>query len=163
MQVQKLVYFAHGWHLAIKGAPLINEQVEAWSFGPVIPSLYQEFRSYGNQPVTQPITYYLTCWPPGMENLDAEDFEVRPFVPAIEDDPIKAIEVKPLLDRIWDLYSVYSGTQLSNMTHSSNSPWTLVYNRYSGAIPKHTDIPTESIRDYFVGLAESKAKSAATR
>ena len=48
LKIQKLVYFANGWHLAIKGVPLINEQVEAWRFGPVIPSLYTHFERMGN-------------------------------------------------------------------------------------------------------------------
>jgi uncharacterized phage-associated protein len=30
MKLLKLVYFAHGWHLALKGEPLLNERVEAW-------------------------------------------------------------------------------------------------------------------------------------
>lgn len=37
MQIQKLVYIAHGWHLAITEKPLIHESVEAWTYGPVIP------------------------------------------------------------------------------------------------------------------------------
>ena len=34
MKVQKLVYFAHWWHLGITKNPLIRYQVEAWSYGP---------------------------------------------------------------------------------------------------------------------------------
>lgn len=35
----KLVYFAHGWNLAINQAPLIDDTIEAWPC-PVIPALY---------------------------------------------------------------------------------------------------------------------------
>src|SRR5277367_2017193 len=53
MQLLKLVYFAHGWYLADSGAPLIDEMVEAWRYGPVIPSLYHEFKAFGKNPITR--------------------------------------------------------------------------------------------------------------
>lgn len=37
MQLQKMVYFAHGLHLAnTKGEPLVKEEFQAWRYGPVI-------------------------------------------------------------------------------------------------------------------------------
>src|SRR5882762_236012 len=48
LQLIKLVYIAHGWYLALTQKPLISEQAEAWQYGPVIPSLYQEFKGFGN-------------------------------------------------------------------------------------------------------------------
>ena len=46
LKIQKLVYIAHGWHLAIYEEPLIVELVEAWKWGPVIPLLYHEFKNF---------------------------------------------------------------------------------------------------------------------
>ena len=51
MKIIKLVYIAHGWHLAITDKPLIEDYVQAWEFGPVIPDLYHEFKKYGNTPI----------------------------------------------------------------------------------------------------------------
>ena len=51
LKMQKLVYFAHGWHLALFGTPLIEEPVQAWQFGPVISSLYQEFKKFGSRAI----------------------------------------------------------------------------------------------------------------
>src|SRR5208282_4587731 len=51
LKLQKLVYFAHGWHLALRDQPLIDELVEAWDYGPVVPSLYHQFKRYGNQSI----------------------------------------------------------------------------------------------------------------
>src|SRR5947209_3400405 len=53
MKLQKLVYYAHGWHLALTGRPLLDEEIQAWSFGPVIRSLYNEFREFGAEPITR--------------------------------------------------------------------------------------------------------------
>ena len=47
MQAIKLVYFAHAWNLGFFQRPLIDEPVEAWKFGTVIPSLYQSLKIYG--------------------------------------------------------------------------------------------------------------------
>lgn len=53
MTIQKLVYLAHGWSLGLFDEPLIDDTVEAWEYGPVIPSLYNAFKKYGNNPITQ--------------------------------------------------------------------------------------------------------------
>ena len=47
MKLQKLVYFAHGWNLAISNNPLIKEPIEAWDYGPVISTIYNEFKLFG--------------------------------------------------------------------------------------------------------------------
>ena len=48
MKLQKMVYFAHGYHLARYNEPLIREEFEAWKFGPVVPSIYQSYKLYGS-------------------------------------------------------------------------------------------------------------------
>jgi len=54
MGIQKLVYFAHGWTLAIYDRPLISQRVEAWDYGPVIRDLYNEFKRFGSSRITEP-------------------------------------------------------------------------------------------------------------
>ena len=51
MQVLKLVYIAHGWNLGLNAQPLVNEDIEAWQYGPVIPSLYHKYKQYGSNPI----------------------------------------------------------------------------------------------------------------
>ena len=120
MKIQKLVYFAHGWHLAIRHQPLINEQVEAWAFGPVIPSLYRTFRAFGNQPVCAPRPQAGAEWIlPELPYYSTQS-------PSIDDDSSRAGFTKALLDKIWSVYGGYSATQLSNITHAADTPWSRI-------------------------------------
>ena len=47
MKLQKLVYMAHGWNLAIHREPLVKERIEAWDGGPVMRSIWNQIRDYG--------------------------------------------------------------------------------------------------------------------
>ena len=46
MHMIKLVYLSHGWMLGLRERSLINEAVEAWRYGPVVPSVYHRFKSF---------------------------------------------------------------------------------------------------------------------
>src|SRR5437016_1983852 len=51
LKLQKLVYYAQAWHLAILKKALINEDFQSWAHGPVIPQLYNDYRSNGWKPI----------------------------------------------------------------------------------------------------------------
>ena len=55
MQLQKMVYIAHGFNLALRDTKLYYEDTRAWNFGPVVPELYEELRQYGSNQVTEKI------------------------------------------------------------------------------------------------------------
>lgn len=52
LKLQKLVFYAQAWHLAIYGKPLFQEDFQAWVHGPVIPELYQKYKAFGWQPIS---------------------------------------------------------------------------------------------------------------
>ena len=54
LHINKLVFFSHGWNLGILETPLINEDVEAWKYGPIIPSIYYAFKKYVQKKVMHP-------------------------------------------------------------------------------------------------------------
>lgn len=108
MQVIKLTYFCHAWMLGLYGRPLLDEPVEAWQYGPVIPKIYRNLRRYGGGPVTQQIP-----------NVDA-DFD------AIELDLIEQVSSK---------YGRLTGPQLSTMTHAHGTPWYKVWRGRKTRIP----------------------------
>ena len=47
LKLQKLLYVAHMFHLGEEGGELINENFEAWMYGPVEPKLYRHCRGFG--------------------------------------------------------------------------------------------------------------------
>lgn len=42
IKLQKLCYFAQGWHLTWLGDPLFDDEIKAWRYGPVVYTLYRE-------------------------------------------------------------------------------------------------------------------------
>ncbi len=128
MQLQKLVFFAHGWHLALKGEPLINTDVKAWNFGPVIPPLYRALKQFGNGTVQGPIT--------------KEDSDSVP-----PEDPF----VQSLLRRVWDVYGHLTGGQMSTLTHEEGSPWDVTFKK-----KPYEQIPDELIASHFKSLQKKQ-------
>lgn len=55
LKLQKLVYYAQAWHIALHDEPLFEEDFQAWVHGPVIPSLYQKYKSFGWQPISEDV------------------------------------------------------------------------------------------------------------
>lgn len=51
LEMQKLLYIAHMFHLGRAGEPLISDRFEAWDYGPVQPSLYHKAKIYGSSHV----------------------------------------------------------------------------------------------------------------
>ncbi len=153
LKVEMLVYLANGWHIAIIGEPLIDEQVEAWRYGPVIPSLHHAFHPPGDQPIDEPASYLV---PPGLEATTPEAIEEA--IPTIDTTSAPDLDsVHALLDRVWQVYGRYTSIELSNMADEPGSPWDQVNKQHGGQIPKRTDIPVELMREHFRGLARKKA------
>ena len=96
LKLQKLLYYEQGYHLAVFGTPLFDEDIEAWMYGPVVPSVYEHFKDYGNK---------------GIEG----DF---PNIALTEKE-------ENLFEDVYDTYCELSAIGLMRQTHSE-SPWTSV-------------------------------------
>jgi uncharacterized phage-associated protein len=147
LHVQKLVYIAHGFNLALYGEPLIDEQFQAWEFGPIAPDLYRALRHYGSGPVTRLIrrgeaSYWIegdTGW------SDTGGLSATASSTGFQ--PVTEVLVGPersVVDRIWHDFHEYEGFQLSALTHGQRSPWKHFYKR-----GKTEPIPNNSIKLYF--------------
>ena len=50
LKLQKLLYYAQAWHLALYGEPLFRDRIEAWVHGPVVPPVFGAFKHNKWQP-----------------------------------------------------------------------------------------------------------------
>ena len=138
LKIQKLVYLAHGWHLAYFEEPLVDDEyAEAWQYGPVFASLYHEFKYRGRSPIAKLAT-----------ELDFETLEISTPKIAKSDK-----QVRKLLDRIWEVHGKYSGGQLSRMTHKKGSPWEQTRGK-EGGNKKNSNIDDGLIMEYYQKLRD---------
>jgi uncharacterized phage-associated protein len=138
MKLIKLTYIAHGWHLGILNSELIDEPVFAWKYGPVVQSIYQDFKGYGDNQISE---LYLEngCYPMASE------------------------EIQPFLNKIWDEYKGFSGVELSAMTHRAGTPWDIIWNQRGGKNTKNAIIPNDLIKEHYrskIALANGPAENA---
>ncbi len=53
LKLQKLVYYAQAWALALNSKSLFEEDLEAWTHGPVVRSIYNEFKDHSSDAIPQ--------------------------------------------------------------------------------------------------------------
>ena len=51
LQLQKMLYFCHALMLGCYGRPLLNQQFQAWQYGPVMASVYDTMKGSGDLPI----------------------------------------------------------------------------------------------------------------
>ncbi|MBD2384884.1 SocA family protein [Cylindrospermum sp. FACHB-282] len=95
LKLQKLLYYAQGFHLALYDKPLFSEPIEAWRYGPVVPEVYHEYKNCGSDAIPIP------------EDIDFSKFNEQ------------TVE---LLNEVYNVYGQFSAWKLRNMTHNED-PW----------------------------------------
>lgn len=107
LKLQKLVYYAQGFYSAIFGKSLFENEIEAWTHGPVIPSLYHAYKHYGSNKITVPAGF-------DMQLLTQDEID--------------------LVAEVYEVFGQYSAWKLRDMTHEE-SPW-LNHESNASIIPK---------------------------
>jgi uncharacterized phage-associated protein len=87
LKLQKVLYYAQGYHLAAFDTPLFDDEIQAWQHGPVAPKIYHKYKS-SSQVLESEISAF--SLPEGLVKF---------------------------LDNILDVYGRYSAWQLREMTH----------------------------------------------
>ena len=110
MKLIKLMYIAQGLSLSLLERPIFrNDAIEAWKFGPVIPSVYHEFKHFKSDPITSKSVILDSDWSHSSE-------------PTLSNE-----EDRKIVLLTWQLYRVISAKDLVNLTHMPGTPWSLTY------------------------------------
>ena len=138
MQLQELVYIAHGWCLAISGQPLTGDRPEALDHGPEYRRLADALARWGIDPVTR-VVDSRTAAGKGTETdaTQSGGAELSKF----EQD---------ILERIYADYGNLDIRKLAQVTRSEGTPW---YAVYDGGAGKNRDIPHNLIKAQFAHVA----------
>lgn len=140
MELQKHTFFAHAWYLGNTESPLINDEVQAWKFGPVIPQMYHAFKGFGNNPIDKYGVEY-----------DKERCEL--VVPKLGEDDSN---LRVFLRRIWDAYKGFNAGRLSSISHEVGGPWHQVYQESVGGVVKNLVIPNNIIANFYKQLLQKR-------
>lgn len=100
MKLNKLLFFAQAISLQKYGKPLFDDPIEAWTHGPVVPTVYHTFKNNGRNSI--PYTYG-AC---NRADLSEQELDV-------------------LMDVYREYAKNYTAGFLRNLTHQSGTPWSL--------------------------------------
>lgn len=120
LKLQKLLYLAQGYSYAFYDRPLFDEEMEAWVHGPVVPSVYHQYKCFTYSPIG--INYNLP-------EFDEETLEV--------------------LNYVKDNYSKYDSKFLEEMTHNQE-PWLLSREGLDPDERSDKTIYKQNIANYFI-------------
>jgi uncharacterized phage-associated protein len=96
LKLQKLLYYAQGFHLALYGCPLFEEAIYAWEHGPVIQQVYHRFKHLGSASLPPPENHHST-------------------------DILAPKQLELIID-VNTVYGQFSAWKLRDMTHNEQ-PW----------------------------------------
>lgn len=130
MQLIKLVYIAQGFMLGKHGRPLIDEPVEAWQYGPVVPSVYHAVKHFRSAPIID-----VPGAPPGYaftrDECDTMDFVAKNYGP-------------------------HNGITLSTATHQPGTPWDQTWRTWG----KNAEISNDLIESFYGEILKKEKHSA---
>lgn len=142
LSLQKLLFFAHAWHLAQFDRPLVLGTFQAWQFGPVLRAVYDSFRTAGKKPIGIRAT-----------KLDLTTGTYIVCAEALSD------EVQELVLAVMSSGANLPAWYLSELTHRQGSPWNVIWDKACDEVNVGMKIPNELIRRYFLTSAAPLPRS----
>lgn len=107
LKLQKILYFIQAYFLKDTGGPCFADEIRAWDYGPVVPSVHGIYKVYGNANIPN------TGNRDVLADISAED--------------------KLLLDIVVDSAAQYSASSLAELTQRQ-APWKAAYGKSDNII-----------------------------
>ncbi|CAB0740544.1 hypothetical protein FRC0103_02149 [Corynebacterium diphtheriae] len=136
MKLQKILYFVASEYQKATRRLLLEEPFSTWAYGPVVYSVYDEFRSFSK------------------DNIKRYARDARGGVFVI--DETQDIELKVALDRVWDKTKDMGAVELSEITHLQNSAWDRAF-QDDEPVLSPADIATDNTYRVPLGLEVAEA------
>lgn len=132
MHLQKILFFIAAQYIKAAETPLLAERFQAWDYGPVLQSIYHEFKPFGASPIRR----------------YSKDSEGNAYILDESSAPL----VKQIIDEVWDSIKGRPAFQLSRITHNAGSAW---YQAWQATRPYLDDEAMRSDETYFSDLGLS--------
>jgi len=125
LKVQKLLYYAQGWHLALHDKQLFPESIQAWAHGPVCPTVWKRFKDHNFNPLTA-------------ENTISDGSELK-------------VSEQTFLMEVWTVYGQFTAKRLEEMTHGEE-PYLNARGNLPEYARSTAVIPQSAMKRYFKSL-----------
>lgn len=131
LKLQKLLYFIQAAAMLKNKKPLFDDDILAWDCGPVVLSVYDEFKRFANTEIPEIKTYFEM--PGGYDTLSTKVF----------DETVLSKKDRQLINSVVDYFKDYSNTALTKLIQNQK-PWIVAF----GFDPWHIIRP-DALYDYF--------------
>jgi len=111
LKLQKLLYYAQGFHLALFNKPLFDDKIEAWKHGPVVRSVYRVY------------------------SQNKASFIKKTKI----DQEMYSRSTQLFLNEIWRVYGQFSGWKLRELTHNE-PPWKNAFAKGQNTVISHESL-----------------------
>ncbi|MCW1752983.1 type VI toxin-antitoxin system SocA family antitoxin [Rhizobium acaciae] len=132
ISLQKLLYFAHGLYLNANKAPLVGGYFEAWTYGPVHPTVFQAFKAAGAEPISF-----------RAQGKDPLTGRIRAI-----NEPAD-IGVRQHVQRVLLSYGRLPSGRLVEISHAKRSPWAFIVDKSRTSVAFGLRIPDDVILERF--------------
>lgn len=116
LKLEKLCYLCYADYLIKGNGHLFEDKIYAFKYGPVIDSVYEEFKVYGNLEITDNEKT--------IEKQEKMEIQCRSRIIFAENGLKKVQSIDETLEKYGRLYA----SELVRITHKKGTPWDLVYN-----------------------------------
>lgn len=140
LHIMMMTYMAHGYTLAITKHNLIHDNVEAWKYGPIYPTVYEAVSNYNDKPVKKLYFSNILLTSPEIEKV-IKELEVVFSKQEIE-----------IISEIVNNYKDYTGGEIIALMRKDGTPWEKYYNENY----MHTHIPNHETKKYYKKLVKNR-------
>lgn len=123
LKLQKLLYYCQAWHYTIFDEILFDENIQAWSHGPVVVSQYHRFKDLMMNEV-----------------INIKDLNIK--VPKFPE------RTENLLKEVMSIYGEHSAYYLEQLTHKER-PWKETRGNLEPYAASNKVIPLELMKEYY--------------